>query len=439
MPSDFLNFLKPNAPLSPVELERKEEEFWHFDIPAKEEVWSAMNTYFSQASPREDRNFWFSYWRWFTDVSWKFFLNRERQFVIEIAMGRQVPPAILLDFDIWIELIKYLAMRTVDDTDMQSLYSKMKSAFLESEAIMGMWQGKEVMVKEAVEEVRFINRPGNTSLEAAEFTSKIKNILYPKGDPQVEKYFFADPDVAVDRFIGLINFFLGIKPENIQYIVDAYIHPDRGATSEGAGAGVTATTSPAPQPAVPAVKPQLTPVPPVAETKKEPVVEKSAAPAVKLLSVPTSKISLPAPAAAPKPATPALPPTPKPSSLPAPVASSKEILSVPKKELPKPKPDLSAEDRFRRPEVEEKKNIVEARGIAASVAPLHPRNDNSKPSPQQIKTQVEMRFKREEDGQFENVEDVLILLDNLAKQHNDPKIAEMLYFDEAEGKFKWII
>jgi hypothetical protein len=56
-----------------------------------------------------------------------------------------------------------------------------------------------------------------------------------------------------------------------------------------------------------------------------------------------------------------------------------------------------------------------------------------------IKSQIESQFPKNTNGEFENIEAVLSRLEELAAQYNDPRIAEMMYFDEQAGMFKWNI
>lgn len=59
------------------------------------------------------------------------------------------------------------------------------------------------------------------------------------------------------------------------------------------------------------------------------------------------------------------------------------------------------------------------------------------PTPQQIKSQIESEFKKDPEGNFENIEGVMRKLEEFAEMYNDPKIADMIYYDEEDDKFKW--
>ncbi|MFA5175149.1 MAG: hypothetical protein WC430_01860 [Patescibacteria group bacterium] len=60
-----------------------------------------------------------------------------------------------------------------------------------------------------------------------------------------------------------------------------------------------------------------------------------------------------------------------------------------------------------------------------------------KPSTKEIKRMILERFPADADGQMENIEGVLAMLESFADEYEDAKIKEMYYFDETEGKFKW--
>jgi hypothetical protein len=54
-----------------------------------------------------------------------------------------------------------------------------------------------------------------------------------------------------------------------------------------------------------------------------------------------------------------------------------------------------------------------------------------------IKNLIDSSFPKDENGQYQDVGAVFERLEELANESNDPTIKEMLYWDEAEGGFKW--
>jgi hypothetical protein len=59
------------------------------------------------------------------------------------------------------------------------------------------------------------------------------------------------------------------------------------------------------------------------------------------------------------------------------------------------------------------------------------------PTPQEIKSQIESEFKKDSEGNFENIEGVMRKLEEFTEMYDDPKIADMIYFDEEDNRFKW--
>ncbi|KKP59346.1 MAG: hypothetical protein UR53_C0003G0008 [Candidatus Magasanikbacteria bacterium GW2011_GWC2_34_16] len=55
----------------------------------------------------------------------------------------------------------------------------------------------------------------------------------------------------------------------------------------------------------------------------------------------------------------------------------------------------------------------------------------------QVKNIVNKNFIKDINGEYEDLSGVLKTLNQLSEDHNDPAIAELYYFDEADGKFKW--
>ena len=58
---------------------------------------------------------------------------------------------------------------------------------------------------------------------------------------------------------------------------------------------------------------------------------------------------------------------------------------------------------------------------------------------QDIKKDIEQKFKTNASGEFIDLDKVFLELKNKAEEYNDPKILEIYYWDEKEGKFKWSI
>jgi hypothetical protein len=80
---------------------------------------------------------------------------------------------------------------------------------------------------------------------------------------------------------------------------------------------------------------------------------------------------------------------------------------------------------------------------SAMSAAAKPTNEPEVKKPQpmnlvKVRQTIDAQFKKDASGQYEDIAGALEKLGELAENNNDPKIAEMLYFDEQAGVFKWV-
>jgi hypothetical protein len=339
----LLGIIKEGQIISADTIDIYEKEYRNLTTSQREEVWEELNKYF-KSQGISNRDLFYSYWRWYVALSWDYFMTRDKVFLSDMAFSRQIPMAILLDYDVWDSLISYLQIKTLDRQDMEALYSRIRDNFINSEAVLGKNEEKDYTIANLVQEIRVLNARGNDSIAEAEFRNKIIRIMFPKEDELFDKYIFVDQDSAVDRLFYLTQFFLGMEPENIWYFEETYWHPEK--------------------------------------YEKAPEGEKT-------------------PAAAPMPAAsvPAVPVKPETTQPP------KQTSSEPAQALAKP------------PETKKSQPMDLAK----------------------IRQTIDSQFKKDSSGQYEDITGVLEKMGELAAKNNDPKISEMLYFDEQAGAFKWII
>lgn len=78
---------------------------------------------------------------------------------------------------------------------------------------------------------------------------------------------------------------------------------------------------------------------------------------------------------------------------------------------------------------------------ASAKPPMPPRPTAiaAKPSYAEIKKKIEAVFPKDASGNFVDLDGAMTALEGAAEKYNDPKIAELLFFDEAENKFKWSV
>lgn len=205
-----------------------EVDFWQQiqgNSDAADEVYQELSGFFADQGPAAIYNdYYYSYWRWFTELMWTRSGNFESMVFSNQLMAKQVPIALALGYDVWDALIWHLHFRTPFSDDMASVYGSFQKAFFESDAIVGSYKGALVAVKDLVPEIEKINRPNANSLETAETMSKIQACFADYSNrPELVNYFIK-PEKSTDLFVGLVNFFLGVKPDRILYVVDGYVH-----------------------------------------------------------------------------------------------------------------------------------------------------------------------------------------------------------------------
>jgi hypothetical protein len=336
------------------ELEKKEEEFESLLLNESEAeaVLKELQGFFANLSFEDSvKKYKTTYWRWYTELTWDRLNGLSEQILVNIAIGQQVPTALLLGINVWQDLMRYFLANNYLENNVESLYIKVKKSFQESKVTVGVWKGSDITVADLVKEAKEINKR-NDSLAEAEFENKLKQIML-SNDWLVQEYAAEDSDDAAGAFIELIAFFETFTEENIWFVVDSFINPEK--YQNGAG------------------------------------------------EVPSAA---PKPAASERPVSKSVPTTP-----PKPVISSETISKPP----------------VLKPTVSTKPTLQETRVVEPQV----------RPTTAQIKSEIESQFKKDDKGNFEDIETVLAMLSTLSEKYNDPKIADMMYFDEKENKFKW--
>lgn len=304
----------------------------HVDTAALSETWQSLDIYFTNALSEDIEKFKWTYFRIYTELSWKMFGSQSRDFVVNMAIKNQIPMALSLEFDVLNEMLSYLSLRTFDNLDMQGLYLKIKKAFLESDFQVGNWQGNKVRLSDLVKEIRMISNKSD-SLEQAEFENKLRQILF-FSDPIAATYIEIQSNEAVQRFIDLVMFFEAIDENKIIPIVNS-------------------------------------------------------------LSIPENFQS---------------------------------VISEQQQELEGESVENRTEEELQNSEEWDADIDLAAGGEALIML-----------TPQQIKSQIESEFKKDNEGNFEDIDAVMRKLEEFTEMYNDPKIADLIYFDEEEDRFKWKI
>lgn len=211
--------------LSGQELIDAQEEYRSLDRKGSEELWAMLHDYFIKAPIAADRKFWYSYFRWYTHLTWAGLLNRTEEVVSSIAFPRQLVMAILLEFDPVGQLIEYLNSKPFDEESTVSFYTKLRDGVLKSGAVVGVAKGREVSGADLVRELMVINQNKDT-LRLAEFAARLREVLLPKTDDEFLKFIPSSRDDAAALYLSTISFFIGVTPETIWAMVKTAFHPE---------------------------------------------------------------------------------------------------------------------------------------------------------------------------------------------------------------------
>ncbi len=349
-------FVTPGT-INGKQIEEKEKQFREnvFSNPvAAEATLKELHAFFEKSGPTKDWENRASYFRWYTELLWRRLNSQPRDIFLNIAIARQLPLAMLLGIDVWREMMWYLAEWIADDEkDLEEFYEKIKKSFLESRAIVGYWQGKEIAVYQLVNELKTINDRGNNSLEVAEYNAKLKVVMSAKNDPELSKYVLVDPNNAVIRFVDLANFFTGITSDTIWFVVDTFAHPEEiESPVPGEEIKLSATMVKSDQ---------------IAPTSSSPAPSIKSTPAVPVITPPQAIINPP---------------------------FQKKVSEV---------------------KVEK----------------------NSKISYAEMRAKIESQFRKDQNGQFINISEVLRELQRLAAKFGDDQVRDLYIFSEKDSKFEW--
>lgn len=214
--------------LTPEELKRKEEEFrvTQIDRGIMDDLWVQLDGYFRNASIEEDKKYRDTYFRWYTSLTWQTINSKDVDFFVDMAIGRQISTALLLDFDVWRKIMHYLAINAGHDFDVvTNLFRRMKQSYFTSQQYLGSDKGADVTLSVIAAEIQKIERENADSLVFAEQNSRVQRIVFPKDIALDHPLYVCDPTIFSKRLLDLTSFFIGVPDERIYYVVDAFQHP----------------------------------------------------------------------------------------------------------------------------------------------------------------------------------------------------------------------
>lgn len=193
------------------------------EIETEEEIFSKLNILLSDKTSNELFQFRNSYTRWLAMCGWDLFYSLTPEEMLNIV-SKYTIIGLLGEENVWKKIITYLHNRFLDQESMEENYATLRESFLHSQEVLYI-EDSDVPYTLS----RFItesNLPNviNDSLSESEFLSrfqeKIRQRIHDEG-------YETDAFQVTGRIRDLINFFTGIKPNRIWYIVDPYFYPQQ--------------------------------------------------------------------------------------------------------------------------------------------------------------------------------------------------------------------
>ncbi len=404
------------AQLTADQIVEKEKEFQLMiaDPKKAEETWAELHEFFKNATFLDVQEYWETYWRWYTDLTWKRLNALPKDIIVNIAVSLQIPMASMIGYDVWERLMWYFGMRTLDDEDLTIFYTKVRTSFFNSKAFLGKSDNKDFLIRDLVEKVKNLNLKENNSLEMAGFYSKIQDIIKSQSDV-VRKYIDVSTDDVVKELTSLSSFFIGVEPDKISAVVEGFLHPElveavevqneikkkeeeelEKIGDEMVELGIGNKTKEVIE------KIELQPEILKEDVMETPVVEEKTAEIIEESEEET--------------------------------VTEEKVESEKTEEIPVEK--TVVEEVVETPNKEEKEETIVPTETTEPI--LEEKPEENKMSLNEIKEMIVSRF-ADKDGKIENIEGVLTLLHSLADDYKDENIRELYYFDEEKGDFSWNI
>lgn len=377
------------------ELAKLDSQFLSWTPEDCRNKWREWVEIFATTSPSEEYALRYSWFRFYTITTWDDLFSHNPDFLADFVISRQIPEALLCGYNIVNKLIFYLYFQSSGIREMREIYAKFRDVFIRSEAILGRWEGSDYTLADAAQELALIKSRGRDAVEVASFMNKIRQIMYPT-DGLTQLYFIANQDEVLGRLVETIDLFLDITPENIYTLVNLQIHP-------GLNEDMLLELASEDEKNLPANTVSRTwrryieiPEGDIAQDFEETKTESAPVAEKKIFDTPSVNNM-----AVIKPEPAKLAPTVKP-------AADKPAVENKKEEKPEPAPE---------------------KGVIVTVVPTHA----------EIRAKIDAAFEADKDGQYADLDHVLSALEKAAEKYHEPKIAELYYFDEASGKFKWSV
>lgn len=194
------------------------------DIELEENTLKTLDGLLSDKNNEELFVYRNSYTRWFSTYGWHLYQSLLFKQTVPL-ISKCVFIGFLLGENVWNQIVTYLNNRSLDRIDMEEKYTKLREAFLHSQEIIYTDQvtGKNYTVEQFITDSNLPQISDDTLL-LSEFFSKFQEKVEQR---IIEGDYPVDAFQVTGRLRDLANFFVGIRPERIWYVVDPYFYPQQ--------------------------------------------------------------------------------------------------------------------------------------------------------------------------------------------------------------------
>ncbi len=211
-------------PLSSSQLREADDLFFELrgSIEESETLWQALDTGIASMNAATLYTFRQSYLRWYTILSWDLLLSRSKEVLPRICQTTLVT-AVREDIPVWKKFIEYLHSNSLDEDDMQAVYATVRDLLLRSDQIVCYLKGEAVTLETYMVTVSSFEQREDT-LGLSQYYSDVQHALVQ--DAEVV-HIEVDAKQMMASIQDFFHFLQGVLPENIFYIVDAHMYPQK--------------------------------------------------------------------------------------------------------------------------------------------------------------------------------------------------------------------
>lgn len=225
--------------LNQQQFQQKEEEYKEEVIGYKDkmqEAWNDMHSFFENQPTEVDYKYYHSYFRWYTDISWRRLKYKDSKFLEEIAFSRQILMASALGFDIIDDWILSLDYSSYNTNEIQSNYSSFKKAFINSPAILYELDESEEQdfyrVSDLIDDLSAQQRKDDPSLYKANLFTDIKDNILNNSKINWLDYIQRDVESILDNIDRVRVYYNDITPEQAPALLRVYFSGESTEAAE---------------------------------------------------------------------------------------------------------------------------------------------------------------------------------------------------------------